>query len=179
MLKAILRTVLLILVAAIIGINIYSINAARLAGNVVPMPFGVGAAVVLSGSMEDELSVGDLVIIVERDSYAEREIVVFQEGSMAITHRIVSISDEEVITKGDANNTEDDPISLSQIKGEVVFAIPLIGYLINIIKTPIATLIIIGAAFWLLERSFRKEKEEKDQKLDEIRAEIERLKRSN
>lgn len=174
--KTVIRILLLILVAVIIGINIYTINASRIAGNAVPMPFGVGAAVVLSGSMEPALSVGDLVIVAESSTYTVDDMVVYQDGRMAVTHRIVSITDSEVITRGDANNTEDSPINPDQLKGKVVLAIPLVGYAINAIKTPIGTLCIIVLAIFLLERSFRAEKQKDDEALDAIRAEIEKLK---
>ena len=174
--KAAVRIALLVLAALIVGINLYEINASRLAGNALPMPFGVGSAVVLSGSMEPELSVGDLILVVEQDDYRVDDVVVFQDGRMAVTHRIVFISDDEVITRGDANNTNDEPLAPEQIKGKVVLAIPLLGYLINLIKTPVGTLAVIGLAVFLLERSFRAEQESDKKKLDEIRAEIERLK---
>lgn len=171
-----LRLSLLALLAAIVGINVYMWNALRVAGNAVPMPFGVGAAVVLSGSMEPEISVGDLLIVAEHNSYEIGDVVVYQDGRMAVTHRIVAISEDEVITKGDANNTEDDPITVEQIKGEVVLAIPLAGYAVNAIKTPIGTLGILALAIFLLERSFRTEKQRDEEQLDAIKAEIEKLK---
>ena len=176
--KSVIRIGLLVLAAVIIGVNLYSINAARIGGNAIPMPFGVGAAVVLSGSMEPALSVGDLVIVAESNSYLVGDMVVYQDGRMAVTHRIVSITDSEVITKGDANNTEDSPITLAQLKGKVVLAIPLVGYVINAVKTPIGTLCVIALAVFLLERSFRAEKQQDEQKLDAIRAEIEKLKQA-
>ena len=174
--KAIIRISLLVLVSLIIGLNVYSFNAARLGGDSVPMPFGIGAAVVLSGSMEPELSVGDLLIVIERDSYDVGDIIVFQDSGMAVTHRIVSIGEDEIITRGDANNTNDAPITLKQIKGEVLFTIPFVGHVINVIKTPIFTIAILALAIFLLERSFRKDKEKDTQELDSIRAEIEKLK---
>lgn len=174
--KNIIRITVLVIAASIIGLYIYSMNADKLAGNTVPMPFGVGAAVVLSGSMEPELSTGDLLIVAEREDYVVGDVIVFQDGRMSVTHRIVSISGNEVITRGDANNTDDDPITLEQIKGEVVFSIPLVGYLVNMIKTPIGTLVILGLAILLWECSFRAEKENDKRKLDDIKAEIERLK---
>ena len=171
-----MRITLLVIAALIVGLNVYSINASRLAGNAVPMPFGVGAAVVLSGSMEPELSVVDLLIVAERDGYAVNDVVVYQDRGTAVTHRIVSISEDEVVTRGDANNTDDDPITPAQIKGEVVLAIPLVGYLVNVIKTPIGTLVILGLAIFLLEHSFHAEKEKDRDQLAAIKAEIERLK---
>ena len=154
--KEILRVTAIVLAALIIGLNVYSFNASRLAGNAVPMPFGIGVAVVLSGSMEPEISSGDLLIVTEREGYAVEDIVVYQDGRMAVTHRIISISGDEVITKGDANNAPDDPITMSQIKGKVLFAIPLLGYLVDLIKTPIGTILILAAAVFLLFEVFVK-----------------------
>ena len=48
-LKAILRTVFLVAVALVLGVNVYLWNARSLMGNALPMPFGYGCAVVLSG----------------------------------------------------------------------------------------------------------------------------------
>lgn len=167
------------LVAVIVGVNVYSINASRLTGDSVPMPFGVGAAVVLSGSMEPELSVGDLLIVRERDSYEVGDVVVYQTGRTAVTHRIVSIEGDEVIAKGDANNVEDDPITRAQIKGAVVCAIPLAGRVVNAIKSPLGTLCILALAVLLLERSFHVAKQKDKDELAAIKAEIERLKQQN
>jgi len=175
-LLSLLRLPLLCIVAAVIGMNVYSWNASRLSGNSVPMPFGVGAAVVLSGSMEPEFSVGDLLVITESEAYAVGDVVVYQDGRMAITHRIVAITEDEIITRGDANNVDDDPITLAHIKGKVRFAVPLVGHLINAIKSPIGTLCILGLAIFLLEGSFRTKKQQDTQALEEIKAEIERLK---
>jgi signal peptidase len=189
--KTILRTALLSIAALIVGLNVYSLNASRLAGDLVPMPMGVGATVVLSGSMEPTLSTGDLLIIAKQDSYQVDDVVVFQANRMAVVHRIVELYEKPVqgedgeeiqqmaITQGDANNTPDDPIQVSQIKGTVVFRLPIVGYLINMIKTPIGTILILGLAIFLLERSFHKEREKDQDKLDAIRREIEKLKQQN
>ena len=191
MIKNILRTALLSLAALIVGLNVYTLNASRLAGDQVPMPLGVGATVVLSGSMEPAIYTGDLLIIAEQDSYEVNDVVVFQTNRMAVVHRIIEIYEETVesndgeeirsfaITKGDANNSPDDPIQIDQIKGAVVFRIPLIGYLINVIKTPIGTILILALAILLLERSFHKEKMRDQEKLDQIRRKIEQLKQQS
>ena len=176
-LKSTTRIILLVFAALTVGLNIYTVNALRISGNAVPMPFGVGAAVVLSASMEPELSVGDLLIVLDSSSYEIGDVVVYQDGNIAVTHRIVRFSDEEeIVTQGDANNTEDDPISVEAIKGEVVAVIPFVGYIINAIKNPIVTICILALAVFLLERSFRAEKQTDNEKLDSIKAEIERLK---
>ena len=174
--SAALRITLLVIAALIIGLNVYSLNAARLTGKPVPMPLGFGASVVLSGSMEPEISTGDLVFVVRRDSYEIGDVVVYQDGRISVAHRIVSLDGDKFITRGDANNTEDYPISRDQIKGEVVLIIPLIGHLVRVIQTPIGTVVILGLAIYLIERSFKAEKESDQAKLDMIRSEIEKLK---
>lgn len=177
--KSILRYFFLIFISFVVGINIYTINASRIVGNAVPMPFGIGAAVVLSGSMEPVINVDDLVIVVKTDNYEVGDIIVFQEGRIAITHRIVEINDEYVITRGEANNTNDTPLSYEQIKGKVIMVIPYVGYVIHKIQTPLGTFLIIGLAIILFELSFINKKEQDNNELEEIKREIQELKEKN
>ena len=175
--KSILRISVLVLLAVLIGVSIYSMNASMLGGNALPMPLGFGMTVVLSGSMEPELSVDDLLIVAPADTYEVGDVVVFQNQRTAIVHRIVAINGEEIITRGDANTSDDEPITLANIKGRVVCAIPFVGLIINLIKTPVGTILLIGLAVWLLESSFKKEKNKKSDELEAIRREIEELKK--
>ena len=174
-LKTIGRYAALTLLAVLIGLNVYTLNATRLAGNQVPMPFGIGASVVLSGSMEPALSVGDLLIIRAADDYSIDDIVVYQSGRIAVVHRIIAIDGDTVTTQGDANNTPDTPITMDAICGRVTAAIPMVGYAVWAMKSPFAVLIMIGAAVLLIERSFRDTKEKHSSEQDEIKAEIRRL----
>lgn len=175
LMKPVVRYVILGILAVVIGINVFALNASRLAGNAVPMPFGVGASVVLSGSMEPTLSVGDLLIIRAQDSYEAGNVVVYQSGSMPVVHRILEITDEVVITQGDANNAADTPFHPDAIKGEVVAAIPLVGYLVWALKSPIAVVIMLAAAVLLVEWSFRNGKAEKEEEKEKLKAEIRAL----
>lgn len=170
------RWLVLALIGITIGFNFYLVSASRLGGNKMPMPFGTGCAVVLSGSMEPNLSVNDLIIVREADKYTTDDVVVFQSGYELIVHRIIDIEGNTVTTKGDANNTSDDPIDVSAIKGKVVFAIPGIGLLATILKTPAAILILGICAFVFMEMSFRKEKEADSEELEAVKKEIRELK---
>lgn len=172
----ILRYLMLAVLAAAVGVNLYSLNASRLIGNQLPMPFGCGAAVVLSGSMEPEFSAGDLIVVKEAENYKLKDIVVFQEGRSLVVHRIVSVDGETVTTQGDANNVSDDPIPISTIKGKVIFCIPFVGNIVGALKTPIGTLVILGAVVFLLEIPRRNEKKRDDAEKQKIIDEINRLK---
>lgn len=176
LLPAILRVCVISLAAVVLGVNIYNWNAKSLTGNVLPMPFGYGGAVVLSGSMEPAILTDELIIVKAEDSYAEGDIVVYQSGKMLVVHRLVAIDGESAVTRGDANNTDDAPIELSQIKGRVIYHIPRVGVLVRLLKTPVATVILLAAAVLSVELSYRKEKEKKSEELERIKAEIRRLK---
>lgn len=174
--KGIFRIVLLSICGMILGLNLYQLNANRLVGNQLPMPFGYGAAVVLSGSMEPEFSKGDLIFVKETLEYAENDIVVFQDGSTLVVHRIIEIDDEKITTKGDANNVADEPITQEMIKGEVIGCIPFVGEIVNLIKTPLGTLAVAAAAIALVEIPRRREKQKDDDERQKIIDEIKKLK---
>ncbi len=149
----ILRMCLILLISVIVGFGFYSWNAATLAGNAMPMPFGAGVAVVLSGSMEPELSEDDVVFVKETNDYAVGDVVVFQDGRSLVVHKIIERDGNLVTTKGTANNTADAPIDVKYIKGEVVWSLPYVGAVVNILKTPAATILVLAAAVYLLIQS--------------------------
>ena len=65
--KTVIGRALVVLCAATLGVNLYLTNAQVLTGDQMPMPFGYGSAVVLSGSMEPTFSTGDLIVVEECD----------------------------------------------------------------------------------------------------------------
>ena len=171
----VVRYLILSILAVAVGVNVFALNASRLAGNAVPMPFGVGASVVLSGSMEPALSVGDLLIVRAQKSYETGDIVIYQSGSMPVVHRIVSISDEALITRGDANNANDEAFPITAIRGEVIAVIPLVGYAVWVLKSPVAVVIMLAAAVLLVEWSFRTGRTEKEAEKEKLKEEIRAL----
>lgn len=175
-LKSALRTLLLIICGAVLGVNVYMANAGSLVGDRLPMPLGFGAAVVLSGSMEPEFSEGDLIIVCREDTYQVGDIVVYQEGKSLVVHRIVAINGDTVTTRGDANNTADEPIGISAVKGKVLFWIPYAGTVVGFLKTPMGTICMIAAAIALVELPRRREKQRDDAQREKILQEIRRLK---
>lgn len=102
--------------------------------------FGYKLFVVLTGSMEPNLGVGDLIVVknIDPKDIQIDDVITFKSISSEniITHRIKGISTEDglkFITKGDANNIEDpNMVSSEKIIGKVKFDVPIIG---NILKT--------------------------------------------
>ncbi len=172
----IVRIVLLAVAALILGVSVYDLNAKSLTGNQMPMPFGIGCSVVLTGSMEDRLSVNDLIIVKAASDYEVDDIVVYQDGKSLVVHRIIAIDEDTVTTKGDANNTADAPISKGQIKGVLICDIGGVGALVNAIKHPISIFVILAAVLLLTELSFRKEKDKDTDELTELMERIKALK---
>ena len=155
--KNIIRRVVLIVLGIVLGVSVYNMNASAVGKNDMPMPFGVGCAVVQSGSMEPALSIGDLLFVTQQGDYSVGDVVVYQSENILVVHRIVSISNDTVITKGDANNAADAPFSAQNIKGKVVVSIPVLGYLVDFVKTPLGILLLLIAAIALVELSFRRD----------------------
>lgn len=174
--KTALRLGLMTLAGLVVGINIYLWNAQSLMGNALPMPFGYGAAVVLTGSMEPTIHQDDLIFVKAEEAYAEDQIVVYQSGNMVVVHRLLSIDGETAVTQGDANNIPDDPIPLTSIKGRVIGRIPRCGPIVRAVKSPVGTFVLVALALLLPEIGFRREKQKDEDELEKIKDEIRRLK---
>lgn len=153
-----------------------------------PTVLGVAPMVVLSGSMsgtaEDHIEVGDLIFIrqTDIDSLRVGDVVAFMDGSIVVTHRIISISADrsEFITRGDANNTEDEPIAAEQIVGRYTGRIPKVGDFALFLQKPLGMVIFIGVpvcAFilWDVLRR-RRETRADDAEKEELRRQLEQLK---
>lgn len=121
--------------------------------------FGIGYAVVVSGSMEPVFMVDDMIIYQKHgiDDYHVGDIVVYvrdrgTDKEMLITHRIVDMNMETLTTKGDANNRADEPIYYHQLVGKVVWNIGKVGKAVTFLRsgkgilTLIAVLLVIIAA---------------------------------
>ena len=174
--RSVWRIALLVLLALAVGLGVYSFNVRTFKGTRLPMPFGVGAAVVISGSMEPKLSVGELVIVVAADSYELGDFVVYETGNALVVHEIIRFeADGRIVTKGAANNTEDDPILEENVCGRVVFSVPYVGYLLDLVRSLPGTLLIIGLSLWLYIRSWQGERREDEEKRREVLREIKRL----
>ena len=129
-----------------------------------PMSFGIGNAIVVTGSMEPALPVNSYIIVKSEKEYRVDDIVAFESGKDVVVHRIVKINGDEIITKGDANNIEDPPITLDKIKGKVIFHVPYLGYAFSIFKTPFGGMILVFAAFAFLVFSGKDDDEEAENK---------------
>ena len=82
--------------------------------------FGYTFFIIDSSSMYDTLEENDLIIVKITDNINLNDIVSFKQDNNIITHRVVEINDDIIITKGDYNNYKDEPIKKDQIIGKVI-----------------------------------------------------------
>lgn len=117
---------------------------------ILPTLFGYKSLAVLSGSMEPKYPVGSIVYAKEINPEELKigDVISYSiGGETLVTHRVINILSEEqqIITKGDANETEDiSPVVYSSIVGKVYFYMPYLGYISIYAKTPLGIIAICG-----------------------------------
>ena len=135
----------------------------------VPKIAGGVPLTILSGSMEPNLPVGSLAVVlpVEPDDVRIGDIVSYLPDPgdpTAISHRVVAIDihgdGSRVFTvKGDANSAADAPVQAYQIRAKVWYAVPGLGYLnsaVNGQQKSIAVYLVAAAFFgWAISLWWR------------------------
>lgn len=134
-LKTIGQFILCLILIFFILLNIFSMNNKSL--------FGFRIYRVISGSMQPALQIGDVIIVKKSNNYYERDIITYSNGLTTITHRIIAINNDEVITKGDANEVDDKPINKEQIIGKFFFRISNFSLFSMILSKNVIYLIMI------------------------------------
>jgi len=150
--SGVLGVVLCIVFIPLIVVNLVLIVSSYLKPDELPGVLGVKPAVVLSGSMDPAIQVGDLIFVNDCDPAAlkEGDVVCYLSSGKAITHRIVSIAEGDdgqprLVTKGDANNAEDRlAVSFDQVQGQWSGArVPGLGNAILFMQTPAGMILFI------------------------------------
>jgi len=127
---------------------------ALLAGLILGVPRGLAyfletdypMATITSGSMWPALKKGDLVLIKgieNKNEISLGDIIVYKNPEGFTIHRVIEFNEDTLITKGDANNADDAPVSYEEIIGKALtmnnnpVRIPFLGslgLLINKVK---------------------------------------------
>lgn len=93
-----------------------------------------GKDIVISGSMEPEIRKGNLAYInenIEYEDIKEGDIISYNLGKTKVLHRVIAITDNGLITKGDHNDNADFGIvTKNQVNGKYLFSVPLLGYVL-------------------------------------------------
>ena len=127
--------------------------------------FGYSLFEVATGSMSPTIEVGDVVITKLTKEVNANDIIVYMDGKNIITHRLIEKNGDKIITRGDANNSEDKPIEEKMIIGEVVKIIPQLGTWQQILSSPeILVLVIILILILSVIYAYTSKSEEKNDK---------------
>ncbi len=131
--------------------------------------------VVASGSMVPVLQVYDVLIVQGHEPFEDIEkgdIIVFNRPSdhnRVIVHRVVSVIDDDPITlrtKGDANPASipgtDFPVTEEEYIGKVVYTLPQVGYVTQLLKPPINYVIIAIVIGVMIVKQITKKKKQKE-----------------
>lgn len=111
---------------------------------------------VITGSMADTIQIKDIVIVKLTQDVEVNDIITYKSGEDFVTHRVIKIEDNKITTKGDANNSEDNPITKDEVVGKVVFIISNIAVWMNVFRTPEVLLAIIFTIIMIKILFFRK-----------------------
>ena len=106
---------------------------------------------VTSGSMEESIHVGDYIIVKKADDFKVNDIVTYQKDNYFITHRIIEIDGDKVVTKGDANNVPDAEISKNDIIGKYYRKSKLLSFYIKNRFIIIGSILLLYMGVYILE----------------------------
>lgn len=124
LIKNIILDIIIVILLLTIVISMFNKNK--------PTPlFGFYFFTVMSGSMQPTLNVDDSIIVRKADNYKVGDIVTYKHDKTYVTHRIVRIKGDNVVTKGDANKDEDSAFSKSKILGKLVFKSKYLDFLVK------------------------------------------------
>ena len=140
---------------------------------------------VISGSMEPEYSVGDLLYVKEVNpnniKVGDPVTFILNEDLVVATHRVVEIDakNQRFYTKGDANEIADsEPVHFNNVIGVPQFSIPKLGYVSNFVQNPPGMYITIGVGIILILAVFlpdmigKKKNEDEDKEVAAVQTEI-------
>ena len=154
MIKKIIKILLYTLLFLIILVNLYNFVSIKILKKGLATINGYAALEVVSGSMEEAIHIGDIIIIDTKiKTYNVGDIITFKENDSYTTHRIVEINDDGYITKGDANTSVDKNILNSEnIIGIYKAKLNYLGLIIRIVKNPITMfcIFVIGVIVCIL-----------------------------
>ncbi len=136
---SVLTTVLIVLEIIVIVFIVFS----KMSGSI-PTVFGYQLYVIVSPSMEPDIKVGDIIISKEYDG-GELEIgnVITYLGKTGdfsgkmITHEVIRINGDEIITKGIAATTEDPAINREDVRAVMQYKTVVISAVYRVVTSTV------------------------------------------
>lgn len=144
--KKIISIIIWILLFIVVAFNLYSFISTRVLEKEFTTINGYTMLKVDSGSMEPRIQVGDIIIIdTKPKKYKKHDIITYRDETYSyITHKIVKVTDEGFITKGDANDSVDQGyVQEEQIVGVYKGRIRHLAILFIALRNPFTAIMIL------------------------------------
>ena len=167
----ILLNILIIIFAFILLVSIYNNIQITIFKNDYSSFFGYSLFEVQTGSMSGTIEVGDWIVVKETNDIELNDIITYKQGDEFTTHRVIEKYNDTYVTKGDVNNTKDEPITDEEIVGKVVNVLPHFGILRKTLFNPLVVVSLIITLF-LISFALKKEDKEKELKLKKKMEEV-------
>ena len=159
----IILNILIFIFGIVLLISIYNNIQVKILGNDYSSFFGYSIFEVQTGSMGEAVEPGDWIVVKYSKNIKLDDIITFKQDGEFITHRVIEAYQGTYVTKGDANDVKDDPITQEQIVGKVVKVLPAFGIFKKTIFNPYVLVAIIITVY-LVTLTIKKNKKEKDMK---------------
>ena len=148
--KNILIFCLITILLFVLFIVIYSFVQMDIQGKEYCNLFGYSIFQIETGSMSGTLEIEDIIIVkLESDNLNRDDIITFRQDGNLVTHRIIEINDDTIITKGDSNTDSDKPITKEDVVGKVIKIFPEIAIWKKVVSD-VKVLISLGITILLL-----------------------------
>lgn len=176
-----LLTTIVVLILAVVLIQRFSNNNIKV--------FGYSIYTIVSESMKPEYDIGDMIFVknVDKQDIKLNDDIVYMgnidsyDGKI-ITHRVIRIDNNQIVTKGINNPIEDPPIKYDQVYGKVAFKLCILSTfskLMNnnlmfyiIVFVPFTILIFLDLRDIVLDREEREEEKEKEKIAEQERNKV-------
>lgn len=141
-----------------------------------PSLFGIKNFVIVSGSMEPTIHIGDAILVKEvpQEEIQINDIISFQDGETITTHRVIGIEEKNGIkryrTKGDNNNVEDKgSITYHQIEGKYQFKIEGFGFITKLVQNKFVLLLLLVLVILSIIVSIKRNNKKQERKEKRMR----------
>ena len=176
------------LLVLLLDLDVIILVKSKMFPDKVPGIMGYKPFIVMSGSMQSKIEVGDIVFVkeVDTDTLKKDDIIAFSDSEKLVTtHRIINVINENgktcFETKGDSNNVKDESLVYPEnVEGIYKFKIAKLGSLILFIQEPLGfslmmvCILLIGSIMFIVEDRKNRKSIKKD---DEYMKEFEEFKR--
>jgi len=163
----IMLDVLIVLLSIFLLVSLYTAVQVKFLKSEYADFFGYSLFEVQTGSMHGTIEIGDWIIVKATKDVERNDIITYKHGNDFVTHRVIEKYKGSYVTKGDANNTKDEPIDREQVVGKVVKKLAGFGILKKVFFNPfvIVTLII---CLYLFQLTFKPGKSDFDKYIEKF-----------